>query len=99
MKFEWDEQKRETNLEKHGVDFEDAKLIFSGQTVEIPDNRHNYGEHRIGAFGEVKNNVFFVVYTQRGEKRRIISARKAGTNERELYYSHIARERTNEQQN
>jgi uncharacterized DUF497 family protein len=88
--FEWDEQKRLANLVKHGVDFERAKLIFDGMTIDIPDARHDYGEQRIGVYGEFGEEVFFVVYTWRGENRRLISARKAGTNEREKYYALIA---------
>ena len=79
--FEWDERKRATNLTKHGVDFELAKLIFEGPTLEGPDDRRNYGERRIGAFG---------VYTWRGRRRRLISARKAGKHEQKIYASRIA---------
>ena len=88
--FEWDEQKRDANLVKHGVDFERAQLIFDGATIEIPDARHDYGEQRIGVYGEFGGDVFFVVYTWRCENRRLISERKAGANEREKYYTHIA---------
>ena len=90
MTFEWDEQKRLANLAKHGVDFEAAKLIFDGPTLEFPDDRRDYGEKRIGAYGEVAGAVLFVVYTQRDQTRRIISARKAGTNERQTYLARIA---------
>lgn len=89
MSYEWDEQKRAVNLVKHGIDFEAAKLIFDGQTMEIPDTRRDDGEQRIGAYGEVNGVLIFVVYTQRGENRRIISARKAGTHEQEAYYARI----------
>lgn len=88
MSFEWDEQKRAVNLAKHGVDFEAAKLVFEGRTIEMPDIRHDYGEQRIGAYGEVNGVLLFVVYTRRGNNRRIISARKAGTYEQEAYYAH-----------
>ena len=90
MLFEWDEQKRAANLAKHGVDFEAAKLIFDGVTLEFPDNRRDYGEPRIGAFGVVQGEVLFVVYTPRGDSRRLISARKAGTYERQIYYTRVA---------
>lgn len=85
MKFEWDEQKRAANLVKHGIDFECAKLIFEGQTLEGMDERRDYGEERIGAYGIADGELLFVVYTWRGNYRRIISARKAGTYEREIY--------------
>ncbi len=90
MSFEWDEQKRAANLEKHGIDFEAARLIFDGPTVEFPDDRRDYGEPRIGAYGEVAGAVLFVVYTWRGNVRRLISARKAGSYEQEEYYRRTA---------
>ncbi|MBF0516028.1 MAG: BrnT family toxin [Nitrospirae bacterium] len=77
MPYEWDKEKCAINVAKHGIDFEAAKLIFDGQTLEMPDTRRNYGEERTGAYGEVNGVVLFVVYTQRGNNRRIISARKA----------------------
>jgi uncharacterized DUF497 family protein len=90
MLFEWDEQKRAANLAKHGVDLELAKLIFDGPTLEGPDDRRDYDEPRIGAYGMAEGVVLFVIYTWRGSKRRLISARKAGTNEREAYTARIA---------
>lgn len=89
--FEWDEQKRAVNLAKHGVDFERAKLIFESPTLEGTDERRGYGEERIGAYGAVDDEIFFVVYTWRGNSRRIISARKVGTHERKMYAAQIAR--------
>jgi uncharacterized DUF497 family protein len=88
--FEWDERKRLANLEKHGIDFAAAGRIFEGPTVEFPDRRHDYGEVRVGALGEVEGRVLFVVYTLRGGKRRLISARKAGQLEREMYGASVA---------
>ena len=88
--FEWDERKRAANLAKHGVDFELAKLIFEAPTLEGPDDRRNYGERRFGAFGMAKGIVLFVVYTWRGGRRRLISARKAGKDEQKIYASRIA---------
>ncbi len=63
MLIEWDEPKRAVNLEKHGVDFELARLIFDGPTLEGADTRHDYGEPRIGAYGAIGDQVFFVIYT------------------------------------
>jgi uncharacterized DUF497 family protein len=96
MPFEWDEQKRQANLTKHGIDFATARLIFAGPTLEFRDDRHDYGEHRIGAYGEVADVVLFVVYTQRGASRRLISFRKAGTHEREIYHARLAAGGTDE---
>jgi len=85
MSFEWDEVKRGANIQKHGVDFVLATKIFDGPTVEALDTRRNYGEPRIGAYGIAGETVLFVIYTWRGNRRRLISARKAGTYERDLY--------------
>ena len=86
---EWDEEKRRANLAKHGVDFALAARIFDGSTLEGPDTRRDYGEERMGAYGQAGGLVLFVVYTRRKEKRRIISARKAGTDEKEIYRRHL----------
>lgn len=97
MMFEWDEPKRLANLAKHGIDFEAAKLIFDRPTVEFPDSRRDYGEVRIGAYGEVAGAVLFVIYTQRGAVRRLISARKAGADERAYYFARRAAQGADEQ--
>ena len=63
---------------------------FRGGTLEGPDNWRDYGERRIGAYGEVEGLVLFVVYTWRARRRRLISARKAGKHEQEIYYARVA---------
>ncbi len=84
LDFEWDENKRLTNIEKHGIDFEDAIGIWEGDVVEVP-SRSQYGENRLVAFGVLEGRVIAVVFTDRGGARRIISARRARRNEREYY--------------
>ncbi|WP_287079233.1 MULTISPECIES: BrnT family toxin [unclassified Microcystis] len=51
MEFEWDDQKNNINIEKHGIDFNFAKEIFSGVWISKPDNRRDYGEERLIALG------------------------------------------------
>jgi uncharacterized DUF497 family protein len=85
MVFEWDAGKNAANLAKHGIDFEDAIGIFDGPILERPDERRDYGEHRIIAFGVVEDRELAVVYTVRGTHRRIISARRAHRHERKEY--------------
>ena len=86
--FEWDEAKREANLVKHGVDFVDALGVFADPLrVERVDQRREYAEERRQAVGTVRGQVLFVVYTLRGEVRRLISARRASSNERRAYYA------------
>ena len=86
MEFEWNAEKRRSNIAKHGVDSLDAVGIFIGNVLERTDDRSDYGEVRVIATGIVDTSVVTVVYTSRGEYRRIISARKAHTNERRAYY-------------
>ena len=85
MEFEWDEEKRQSNLQKHGIDFSYAYQIFEGHTVEFEDARFNYGEERFIAIGQINNQVLTVVYTVRDKVIRLISARKATKHEREIY--------------
>jgi uncharacterized DUF497 family protein len=83
--FEWDEAKRMANIAKHDIDFEQAKEIWQGQFVEIPSPQQEHGEERLLAFGEIDGVVIAVVFTWRGDRRRLISARKARDYEREWY--------------
>jgi uncharacterized DUF497 family protein len=92
MKYEWDENKRQSNIQKHGIDFVAAKEVFSdGERIETVDDRQDYGEERIQTIGYAKPGVLFVVYTYRNKSatRRFISARKANKKELALYNSLI----------
>ena len=51
MELEWDEAKRENNLRKHGLDFRDAAQVLEGYTLELEDDREDYGEFRYLAVG------------------------------------------------
>ncbi|GHC55518.1 BrnT family toxin [Neogemmobacter tilapiae] len=73
MDFEFDEEKRRQNLEKHGVDLLIGALIFEGTTVERPDLRRDYGENRIVAVGFVDGECFVTVYVKRGDVIRLVS--------------------------
>jgi uncharacterized DUF497 family protein len=90
VRFEWDEAKREANLRKHGIDFVGIEALFEGQTVTIEDDRLDYGEQRLIGFGILEGRVLTVVYTERPEVIRIISARKATRGEQERYFSTIS---------
>jgi uncharacterized DUF497 family protein len=89
MACDWDPLKRKNNLLKHGVDFALACRIFKGPTVEAEDTRRDWGETRMAAYGEAEGQVLFVVYTWRRGVRRLISARKAGADERRAYFNAI----------
>ena len=86
IEFDWDEQKRATNLSKHGIDFFYACRIFFGFTLQTVDDRRDYGEVRVNAIGKTVDDVLFVTYTKRENIYHLISARRASRNEREAYY-------------
>jgi hypothetical protein len=84
--FEWDEDKAQHNLEKHGIAFAGALAVFEDpQRIERLDLRWDYGEERVQVIGQSKERVLFVVYTRRGDVIRLISARRANRNERKAY--------------
>jgi uncharacterized protein len=82
--FEWDEDKRRSNIEKHGIDFDDAKDVFSDPAAYSYSTR-SVDEPRHVTVGTVKGVLMAVVYTLRGALIRIISARIARRSERERY--------------
>jgi uncharacterized DUF497 family protein len=85
MGFQWDPEKNARNIENHGVDFEDAIGIFEGPFLQWQDSRRSYGEQRFIVIGAVDTMTLTVVYTPRGQDRRLISARRASRYERRLY--------------
>ena len=86
MQFEWDEEKNQSNIAKHGVAFEDAKRIFDGFTVDAIDNRVDYGEERIISVGLLDGiAILAIVHTDRKGICRIISARPANKKEKKAY--------------
>jgi uncharacterized protein len=76
-----DPDKRERTLHERGLDFEDAKFVLSGVTLEIEDTRKNYGEARIICFGYLAGRMVVVGYTPRGAVRHVFSMRKANARE------------------
>ena len=91
MLFEWDEAKSNRNFRERQLDFGSAALIFDGPVQTTTDDRRDYGEERIIALGEVDGVVLVVVYTDREEVRRIISARHANKKEREIWHLFVNR--------
>lgn len=87
MEFEWDPIKNKTNIEKHGMTFEDAAFIFDGFHVTAEDTRKNYGEQRFYTMGTLdnKSRVVLVAHTHRGKRVRIISVRKANQREQRIF--------------
>lgn len=87
---EWDPNKAERNLAKHGVSFEEAATALLDTLARTaPDPDHSSGEQRFITFGvSVKQRLLLVSFTWRGDLIRIISARLATKQEREIYEEH-----------
>jgi uncharacterized DUF497 family protein len=85
--FEWDDAKAAENYAKHGVSFEMAAEVFKDPfAIERLDDREHYGEYRFILIGAVEGAVLTVVYTERGDRIRIISARQATKQEHDDYF-------------
>lgn len=86
MIFEWDDRKSRWTHAERGFDFAHAARVFADPyRLERIDRRRDYGEERHQTIGEVDGKTFFVVFTQRGEAVRIISARRAHDHEDQAY--------------
>ena len=84
--FDWDEDKECSKIKKHGIDFESASFVFLDENrIEIYDESHSDTEDRFITIGTVEE-VLTVVYTERNNSIRIISARCATKKEKERYY-------------
>lgn len=87
LTFEWDGAKAASNLQKHGVSFEEAASVFSDPlALTFLDPDHSIGEKRWITFGVSGNgHLLAVAHAERGRAVRIISARKATRHERGIY--------------
>ena len=86
MTFEWDEEKADANVRQHGIYFDDAVHIFDDpDRIERLDEDESDYEERWQTMGMARK-VLFVVYTERGDRTRIISARVAEPHERRIYH-------------
>jgi uncharacterized DUF497 family protein len=87
MQFEWNPDKTNSNLKKHGVSFNEASTVFNDPlSVTFPDPDHSFGEERYVIIGlSSANRILIVSHTDRVNRVRIISAREATRNERRFY--------------
>ena len=85
--YEWDEDKAKINLRKHQVSFQEAATIFNDPLVATRlDPAHSHDEQRYIAIGRsLRGRVLVIAFTERGEKIRLISCRKATPRERKVY--------------
>jgi uncharacterized DUF497 family protein len=87
MEFEWDPQKEQANLAKHGITFSEAATVF-GDPLALTyfDPDHSSDEDRYLTFGTTaQGNFVLVVHTDRGDKTRLITARRMTSRERNQY--------------
>ena len=86
LQFEWDEEKEQKNIAKHGIDFKTASHVFlDPNRMEYYDKAHSLDEDRYIVLGCVQG-ILYVVYTMRSDAARLISARMATATERRVYY-------------
>ena len=87
MRFEWDENKRLSNLAKHGLNFAEVGPLFEadGHLLAAEDLRGAYGESRFIGFRRLKSEVVAVCFTMRSQVIRVISLRKANSREKKKY--------------
>lgn len=83
MQIEYDEEKRLKILEERGIDLRDAVEVFERPYVEIEDDRQDYGEIRYRVWGFLGERRVSLVWTPRGDNRRIITMRHAHEEEHE----------------
>ena len=85
MKIAFDPAKRDWTLRERGLDFAEAAEVFAGQTIDIPDHRHDYGEDRINSVGYLRGRMVIVCWTPRGNTRHVISMRRTNDREKRRY--------------
>ncbi len=90
MEFEWDAAKDAANRQKHGISFDEARRIFDGPILTRVDDRMDYGEDREISLGAISpGGALVIVHTERSDKIRLISARKANRRERKVYDDYL----------
>jgi len=84
MYFEYDTNKSLMNKAKHGIDFEEAKLIWHGDNVILEAMTKDEARYMI--IGLIRDKLFSCIFTLRGHKMRIISCRRSRDEEKRIYY-------------
>lgn len=85
MEIEFDPEKRNQTIARRGLDFARAVEVFAGRHFTAEDTREDYGELRYITVGKLDGRMVIMVWTPRGESRRIISMRKANEREQARY--------------
>jgi uncharacterized DUF497 family protein len=85
MQIDYDPKKRDKTLIERGLDFARSVELFQGKHFTVEDTRENYNEQRYITLGTLDQRMILIVWTPRGEIRRIISMRKANEREQSRY--------------
>ena len=87
MEFEWDSNKATNNFAKHNISFYEASTVFADPlSLTFPDPDHSHDESRHITIGEsMQRRLLIISHTDRGQRIRIISARKTTLRERRIY--------------
>lgn len=85
MEIEYDPEKDTANRAKHGVSLALGAIVLENSIGSVVDDRRDYGEIRLNAFGLVNDRLFVCTYTMRGETYRLISVRKASRQEQNTW--------------
>jgi hypothetical protein len=90
VRYTWDQAKNRRNVALHGIAFKDAVRVFERPTVEVVDDRFDYGETTVYAIGLVNGLEITVIYADGSEdERRIVSAWRSEAHERRAYWREI----------
>ena len=84
MEFEFDPNKSKSNFDKHGIDFETARLLWK-DPFRMTAEANSDLESRFAMIGSLNEIVWFAVFTIRDDRTRIISVRRARERERKIY--------------
>lgn len=90
MQFIWDENKRQSNLIKHGFDFTDASRVFEGATLTFGDTRFAYGEQRFVTSGLLRGRVVVIAHTESQDTIRVISMREGTKHEQTIFFKNLS---------
>ncbi|MFI3155556.1 MAG: BrnT family toxin [Methylococcaceae bacterium] len=85
----YDDNKRQINLKKHGIDLAECVSIFDHLMITKEDARENYGEQRLQSLGLLNSVVVFMVWIDKVEHPHLISVREATNYEQKYYYANI----------
>ena len=85
----YDDNKRQINIKKHGIDLAECVSIFDHPMITKEDARENYGEQRLLSLGLLNSVVVFMVWVDKVEHPHLISVREATKHEQKYYFANI----------